>query len=86
MKPTVLDYNDVAEMVPKLRGHEKLVNAILHIFSVDKVNDLHRHNCNTPGVPFTTGLLKELDITLRVDNEQVSAIPATRITHGPVSM
>lgn len=71
MKPTVLDYNDIAEMVPRLKGHEKLVNAILHLFSMDKVNDLHRHNCATPGVPFTTGLLKELDITLRVDNEKI---------------
>lgn len=71
MKPTVLDYDDVAQMVPRLKGHEKLVNTFLHIFSVDKVNDLHRHNCATPGVPFTTGLLKELDIKLRVDNEDL---------------
>lgn len=74
MKPTVLDYNDIAEMVPRLRGHEKLVNGMLHLFSIDKVNDLHRHNCATPGVPFTTGLLQELNVTLRVDNEQ--AIPS----------
>ncbi len=71
MKPTVLDYNDIAEMVPRLKGHEKLVNTFLHLLSMDKVNDLHRHNCATPGVPFTTGLLKELDITLRVDNEKI---------------
>ncbi|MCM1116878.1 MAG: lysophospholipid acyltransferase family protein [Pseudoflavonifractor sp.] len=71
MKSTVLDYEDIAEMAPRLRGHEKLVNSILHFFSIDKVNDLHRHNCATPGVPFTTGLLNELDIKLRVDNEEV---------------
>ena len=58
-------------MVPRLKGHRRLVDSILHLFSVDKVNDLHRHNCATPGVPFTTGLLNELDIKLRVDNEQI---------------
>ncbi len=71
IKPNVLDYNDVAEMVPRLKGHEKLVNFFLKLFSIDKVNALHRHNCATPGVEFTTGLLKELDIKLEVENEKV---------------
>ena len=74
MKPTVLDYDDISKMIPKLQGHEKLVNSLLHFFTVAQGNDLHRHNCDTPGVPFTTGLLKELNINLRVDNENV--IPA----------
>ncbi|MDE6278948.1 MAG: lysophospholipid acyltransferase family protein [Paramuribaculum sp.] len=71
IKPNVLDYNDVSTMVPRLKGHEKLVNFFLKLFSIDKVNALHRHNCATPGVEFTTGLLKELDIKLKVDNEKV---------------
>lgn len=58
-------------MVPALKGHQKLVNTVLHLFSVDKVNDLHRHNCDTPGVDFTTGILKELDIKLRIDREEI---------------
>lgn len=71
IKPNVLDYDDVAEMVPRLKGHERLVNFFLKLFSIDKVNALHRHNCATPGVEFTTGLLKELNITLEVENEKV---------------
>lgn len=71
IKRTVLDYNDIAEMVPKLRGKEKLVNRVLRWLSVDKVNWLHDHNCDTPGEPFVQGLLKDLDITLRIDNEQI---------------
>lgn len=71
IKRSVLDYNDIAAMVPKLRGKEKLVNRILHWLKVDKVNWLHEHNCDTPGHQFTEGLLKDLDITLQVDNEQV---------------
>lgn len=71
IKPDVLNYDDVSSMVPALKGHKKLVDTVLRLFSVDKVNALHRHNCATPGVEFTSGLLKELDIKLRVDNAQV---------------
>lgn len=71
IKPTVLDVNDVVEMVPKLRGHEKLVNRVLKFLAIDKVNAIHVNNYKTPGVPFTTGLLKDLNITLRVDNKEV---------------
>ena len=71
IKRTVLDYNDIATMVPKLKGKEKLVNRVLRWLKVDKVNWLHDHNCDTPGHPFTDGLLRDLDITLRIDNEQV---------------
>ena len=58
-------------LVPKLKGKEKLVNRVFKFLKVDKVNWLHSHNCDTPGHPFTEGLLKDLDITLRIDNEQV---------------
>ena len=71
IKENVLDYDDVAQMVPQLRGHERLVNGVLRFLSIDKVNALHRHNCKTPGVAFCDGLLKELDIKLKVDNVEV---------------
>lgn len=71
IKRTVLDYNDVAEMAPWFRGKEKLVNRLLKFLSVDKVNWIHDHNCDTTGYGFTTGLLNDLEIKLRIDNEQV---------------
>ncbi len=71
IKRTVLDYDDISKMVPRLRGKEKLVNNLLKFLKVDKVNWLHEHNCDTPGQPFTEGLLRDLDITLRIDNEHV---------------
>lgn len=67
----VLTHDDVYQAVPALRGHDKLIDNVFKLFSIDKVNDLHDHNRATPGVPFTTGLLNELDIKLRVDNEQI---------------
>lgn len=70
IKRTVLDYNDISQMVPWFKGKKKLVNRLLKFLSVDKVNWIHDHNCDTPGVEFTTGLLNDLDIKLRIDNEQ----------------
>lgn len=71
VKPTVLDYDDIAKMVPKLQGKKKFVNGLLKFLSVDKVNKLHSDNCHTPGHEFTNGLLRDLDIKLKIDNEEV---------------
>lgn len=72
VRPDVLNYDDIREMVPKLDGHEKLVNWLLHFLSVDKVNRVHSNCCDTPGPEFVRRLLfDEFKITLRIDNEQV---------------
>ena len=70
IKRTVLDYDDMRKMVPFFDGKKRLVNFLLKLLSVDKVNWIHDHNCDTPGVPFTAGLLNDLNITLRIDNEE----------------
>ena len=70
IKRTVLDYDDIRKMVPFFDGKKRLVNFLLKFLSVDKVNWIHDHNCDTPGVPFTAGLLKDLNIKLRIDNEE----------------
>lgn len=76
IKRSVLDYDDIVAMVPKAAGHRKLVNRLLHWLSVDKVNDVHDRYCDTPGVEFSHNLLKDFDITLRVDGrETLDALP-----------
>ena len=67
IKRSVLDYNDIVELVPRLKGHEKLVNRVLHLLSVDKVNAVHDKYCDNPGPEFARNLLKDFDITLDVD-------------------
>lgn len=68
----MLNYDDIRQLVPKLDGHEKLVNWLLKFLSVDKVNQVHRNCCDTPGPEFATRLLfEEFKIKLRVDNEQI---------------
>lgn len=70
-KRTVLDTEDVIELVPRLKGHEKLVTRLLHFLSVDKVNAVHSKYFDTPGPEFVASLIKEFDITLRVDGTEV---------------
>ena len=71
IKRTVLDYNDIVEIAPQARGHEKLVNRVLHWLSVDKVNDVHDRYCDKPGPEFARNLLKDFDINLRIDGKEI---------------
>lgn len=72
IRPDVLNYDDIRQMVPKLDGHEKLVNRLLKLLSVDKVNAVHAKCCDTPGPEFVKRLLiDEFKIRLRIDNEEV---------------
>lgn len=72
VRPDVLNYDDIAEMVPKLRGHEKLVNWLLHFLQVDEVNAVHRRWWKTPGPDFVKHMVEDdFKIKLRVDGQQV---------------
>lgn len=70
-KPTVLDAEDIVTMVPKLKGHEHMVEKLIHWLQVDKVNDVHAKYCHTPGPTFVKNLLDDFRIDLRIDNEHV---------------
>lgn len=72
IRPDVLNYDDIRQMVPKLDGHPKLVNWLLHFLSVDKVNAVHSKCCDTPGPEFTRRLLfEEFKMKLRIDGQEV---------------
>lgn len=66
IRPDVLNFDDIAKMVPKLADKPKLVKRVMHWLAIDKVNKLHGDNCHTPGVPFTDGLLRDLNIKVDV--------------------
>ena len=71
VKRTVLDVEDIVSMVPKLKGHEKLVGRLIHWLQIDRVNDVHSRGFDTPGPEFVKFLLEDFKINLRIDNEQV---------------
>ena len=71
IKRDVLNYDDICQMAPFFKGKPRLVKWLMHLLSVDKVNWIHDHNCDTPGVPFVQGLLKDLDATIKVSGKEV---------------
>lgn len=71
IKRTVLDYDDICQLAPIFKGRQKLVERLCKLLAVDKVNWIHDHNCDTPGVPFTQGLLRDLNITIDIQGEEV---------------
>lgn len=72
IRPDVLNYDDIVEMVPKLKGHRKLVDTLLHWLKVDEVNEVHGRWCDTPGPDFVRRMVEEdFKLRLRVDGMEV---------------
>lgn len=71
VKRTVLDYDDIVKMAPFFKGKRRLVEWFMKVLDIDKVNWIHDHNFDTPGPQFCRGLLEDLNIKLRIDNEKV---------------
>lgn len=72
IRPEVLNYDDIRQMVPKFDGHEKLVNFLLRFLQVDEVNAVHSRWCDTPGPEFVRRMMEEdFKIKLRVDGREV---------------
>ncbi len=71
VKRTVFDVEDVTQLVPKLKGHEKLVKRLFHWLSIDRVNDVHSRGFDTPGPSFVKFLLEDFNIDLQIDNEEI---------------
>lgn len=80
IRPDVMTYDDIRTMVPALDGHEKLVNNVLHMLAIDKVNRIHSTYCDTPGIEFAHRLTtEEFKWKLRIDNKEV----LERFKEGP---
>lgn len=74
VRPEVLTYDDVVKMIPKLKGHRKLVDFVFRFLQLDEVNRVHARWASTPGPEFVKHLIDDdFRIRLRVDNEQALA-------------
>ena len=72
IRPDAITVEDVVEMVPKLKGHEKLLGKLFHWLQIDEVNRVHRDLCDTPGPEFSRRLIEEdFRIKLDVSGEEV---------------
>lgn len=72
VRPDVLNFDDIKNMVPALGKHRKLVEGVMHSLWIDRVNQVHGRYCDTPGAEFSHKLVEEeFKIKLRVDNAKV---------------
>lgn len=72
VRPDVINLDDVKEMVPKLGDHPRLVNFLLKLLSIDKVNRTHGKYCYKLGVDFAAALVEEeYKWDIKTDNYEV---------------
>lgn len=72
VRPEVLNYDDIRQLVPKLDGHPKLVNFMLRFLKVDEVNKVHGRWCDTPGPEFVKRMVEQdFKLKLRIDGQEV---------------
>ena len=70
--PDAITVDDVVSLVPKLKGHDKLIRRIFHLLQIDEVNRIHGAWCDTPGPEFARHLIEdEFKTPLRVDHAEV---------------
>lgn len=71
LRADVFNYDDIVRIAPSAEGHERFINWLLRLFCIDKINDSHRRLRHKPGPEcFHRFLLEDLDVKLRIDNEQ----------------
>lgn len=69
----VLDVDIIAHEAPALANHRGFIKKLIHWLELDRVNAVHAKYFDTPGLPFVNSLIKDFDIKLKVDNEEVLA-------------
>ena len=75
MKETVIDIQDLQEMLPffKSKIGTFLGKYLIKWLSIEKVNKAHKNSCHLRGSDFTTALLKDelIDVKYKIHNEEV---------------
>jgi Putative hemolysin len=75
MKKTVVDVNDLQEMIPFFRSKfgTFLCKKLMKWLSIDKVNRAYANSCHLRGADFTSALLKDslINISYKIHNEKI---------------
>lgn len=75
-----MTFEDIVKVVPRLKNHRKLVERVMHLLMIDRVNDVHARWCKDTGIAFSHHLVNdEFKVKLRVDNEDI----LSRFPEGP---
>ncbi len=80
VRPDVMTVDDIVSAVPRLGNHRKLVERLMRMLWLDKVNHVHGKYCYEEGIPFSHLLVEDqFRIKLRIDGEENLA----RFAEGP---
>lgn len=80
VRPSVINMDDVVELVPSAAKFPKLVKWLLRKFGIEEVNRIHSTWCKTPGPEFARHLIEdEFHIPLQVDGIEI----LERFKEGP---
>lgn len=72
VRPSVINFDDVVEIVPAAAKFPKLVKWLLRKFGIEEVNRIHSTWCGTPGPEFARHLIEdEFRIPLQVDGIEI---------------
>ena len=73
MKRSILDISDLQDIIPQLNNEwgAKLLKQLIKICRVDDINALYGRHCDLRGADFVNAIIDDLDITCRIDNEEV---------------
>lgn len=74
----VLTVQEAQELVPKLKNKagEHLARRLLHLASIDRVNDLYDRNCQWQGADFADAILHDIGVDYLIGNaERLEALP-----------
>ena len=70
MRKTILEAQDVKNLAPWFKS-DTIINALLRWLNVERVNKLHGDNIHMQGADFTDGILRDLNIDLVIEGEEV---------------
>lgn len=75
MKESVVDIQDLQELLPIFRGHvgSFIGKCLIKWLSIDKVNLAHARNCHLRGAAFTSALLKDplIDVKYKLHRKEI---------------
>ncbi len=72
VRPDVISVDDVVGLVPKLANHRTLVERVMKLLWIDKVNYVHGHYCWTEGIPFAKQLVEDqFRVKLTIDRAEI---------------
>lgn len=88
VRPDVINFNDVAELLPAAAKFPWLVKWLLHVAQIDEVNRVHSKYCQTPGPEFVRCLMEdEFKVPLEVEGlqylEQFKEGPFITVSNHP---